>query len=107
LSRIFEILSDTAAKAVYDNLRKARRKQIERNEALDAKRRKIKEDLERRENQDKYDEHAAIKKLENEIKRLREEGSEKVREQQELIRQKLSKTETTAKTTTAATLKVQ
>jgi hypothetical protein len=43
LSRIFEILSDTAAKAVYDNLRKARRKQIERNEALDAKRRKIKE----------------------------------------------------------------
>jgi DnaJ family protein C protein 17 len=67
LSRIFEILSDTAAKAVYDNLRKARRKQIERNEALDAKRRKIKEDLERRENQDKYDEHAAIKKLENEV----------------------------------------
>ncbi|XP_062502624.1 dnaJ homolog subfamily C member 17-like [Corticium candelabrum] len=109
LSRIYEILSDTVAKAVYDNLRKARRKQKERNEALDAKRRKIKEDLERREHQslqDKYDEQAAVKKLEEEIKRLRAEGSKKVKEQEQLMKQKLEgKTEESK--ASAATVKVR
>ncbi|XP_065833577.1 dnaJ homolog subfamily C member 17-like [Oscarella lobularis] len=93
LSRIFTILTDKAARAAYDNLRKARKRQKERTAALDAKRRKFKDELEKRESvhrRDVFDEKWAAQRLEQEIKRLREEGLRKVQEQEELIKAELA-----------------
>ena len=49
ISQAFEILTDPAVKAAYDNLKKAQKAAKERRNALGAKRRKLREELEARE----------------------------------------------------------
>uniref|UniRef100_A0A2R5LDQ6 DnaJ homolog subfamily C member 17 n=1 Tax=Ornithodoros turicata TaxID=34597 RepID=A0A2R5LDQ6_9ACAR len=92
LSRALEILTDTEARAAYDKVLKAREAAKVRNRELDAKRRKLKEDLEAREQQalnNKIDEIDAAKQFEKEIERLRKEGSKKLEEERELLRKQI------------------
>ncbi|XP_078001058.1 dnaJ homolog subfamily C member 17-like [Glandiceps talaboti] len=92
LSKALEILTDKEAKAAYDKVLKAKKAADLRNRALDAKRRKVKQDLEAREaaaRDVKEDAEAATKKLEEEIKRLREEGSKQLEEEQEILQQQI------------------
>ncbi|XP_058947134.2 dnaJ homolog subfamily C member 17 isoform X2 [Pocillopora verrucosa] len=94
LSKALEVLSDPKAKAAYDAVLKAKEQARLRTQALDAKRKKFKQDLEAREDAaktEKESDEIAAKNLEAEINRLREEGSKLLKEQQELLRDQLKK----------------
>uniref|UniRef100_A0A2K6UKU8 DnaJ homolog subfamily C member 17 n=1 Tax=Saimiri boliviensis boliviensis TaxID=39432 RepID=A0A2K6UKU8_SAIBB len=66
LSQALEVLTDAAARAAYDKVRKAKKQAAERTQKLDEKRKKVKL-----------------------IERLREEGSRQLEEQQRLIREQI------------------
>ncbi|XP_056107581.1 dnaJ homolog subfamily C member 17 [Rhinichthys klamathensis goyatoka] len=94
LSQALEVLTDAAAKAAYDKIRTAKKQAEERNRKLDDKRKKIKLDLEARERQAdtvKTEEVKITRTLEEEIARLREEGSRELQEQQRLIREQIQR----------------
>ncbi|XP_058605755.1 dnaJ homolog subfamily C member 17 isoform X2 [Onychostoma macrolepis] len=94
LSQALEVLTDAAAKAAYDKVRAAKKQAEERNRKLDDKRKKIKLDLEARERQAenvKADDVKITRTLEEEIARLREEGSRELQEQQRLIREQIQR----------------
>ncbi|XP_073683068.1 dnaJ homolog subfamily C member 17-like [Garra rufa] len=94
LSQALEVLTDAAAKAAYDKVRAAKKQAEERNRKLDDKRKKIKLDLEARERQAdnvKAEEVKITRTLEEEITRLREEGSRELQEQQRLIREQIQR----------------
>jgi DnaJ homolog subfamily C member 17 len=85
----YDVLSDPAAKAAYDNARAARELRKRQNAMLDNRRRKMKEDLERRESgsfKRKRDEPDAEDILEREIRRLAEDGRRRRMERQEALR---------------------
>lgn len=85
----YDVLSDPAVKALYDNARRARKEKEERHQAFDSKRRKMKEDLERGESaflkRKRPDEDA----YERELQRLAEDGRRRRHELQEATRRKL------------------
>ncbi|XP_031684865.1 dnaJ homolog subfamily C member 17 isoform X2 [Oncorhynchus kisutch] len=92
LSQALEVLTDAAARAAYDKICAAKKQAEERNNKLDAKRKKIKLDLEARECQ--AEAHSAeqfqnTRTLEEEIARLREEGSRQLQEEQRLIKEQI------------------
>ncbi|XP_068107772.1 dnaJ homolog subfamily C member 17 [Hyperolius riggenbachi] len=92
LSQALEVLTDGAARAAYDKLRKAKEAAAKRTQKLDDKRKKVKLDLEAREAQARATEEEEIhvaRTLEQEIIRLREEGSRQLEEQQRLIREQI------------------
>ncbi|NP_001080020.1 DnaJ heat shock protein family (Hsp40) member C17 S homeolog [Xenopus laevis] len=94
LSQALEVLTDGAAKAAYDNLRKAKEAAAKRTHKLDEKRKKVKLDLEAREREaqtlvTEEDEAQVTRTLEQEIIRLREEGSRQLEEQQRLVREQI------------------
>ncbi|XP_059209940.1 dnaJ homolog subfamily C member 17 [Centropristis striata] len=92
LSQALEILTDAAAKAAYDKICAAKKQAEERNRKLDDKRKKIKLDLETREQQAEarsQEEVQITRTLEEEIARLREEGSRQLEEEQRLIREQI------------------
>ncbi|XP_024285811.1 dnaJ homolog subfamily C member 17 isoform X2 [Oncorhynchus tshawytscha] len=94
LSQALEVLTDAAARAAYDKICAAKKHAEERNNKLDAKRRKIKLDLEARERQ--AEAHSAeqfqnTRTLEEEIARLREEGSRQLQEEQRLIKEQIQR----------------
>ncbi|XP_071222289.1 dnaJ homolog subfamily C member 17-like isoform X3 [Salvelinus alpinus] len=94
LSQALEVLTDAAARAAYDKICAAKKQAEERNNKLDAKRKKIKLDLEARERQ--AEAHSAeqfqnTRTLEEEIARLREEGSRQLREEQRLIKEQIQR----------------
>ncbi|CAL8144111.1 unnamed protein product [Orchesella dallaii] len=107
LSEVLGILTDVKAREAYDRTLKAKEQAKERHRELDAKRKKLKEDLERREQaaKDEANARASSKKsystagstlseeesLQKEVDRLRKEGSRALREEQELIRQQILK----------------
>ncbi|XP_019725711.1 dnaJ homolog subfamily C member 17 [Hippocampus comes] len=94
LSQALEVLTDAAAKAAYDKVRAAKKQAEERNRKLDDKRKKIKLDLEARERQAEaqtQDEVQITRTLEEEIIRLREEGSRQLEEEQRLIREQIQR----------------
>uniref|UniRef100_A0A8C1M720 DnaJ homolog subfamily C member 17 n=1 Tax=Cyprinus carpio TaxID=7962 RepID=A0A8C1M720_CYPCA len=94
LSQALEVLTDAAAKAAYDKVRAAKKQAEERNQKLDDKRKKIKLDLEARERQAdnvKAEEVQITRTLEEEIARLREEGSRELQEQQRLVREQIQR----------------
>ncbi|KAK7904984.1 hypothetical protein WMY93_017591 [Mugilogobius chulae] len=94
LSQALEVLTDAAARAAYDKLCAAKKQAEERNRKLDDKRKKIKLDLEAREQQAesvKQDEVQMTRTLEEEIARLREEGSRQLEEEQRLIKEQIQK----------------
>ncbi|KAM6117334.1 LOW QUALITY PROTEIN: dnaJ homolog subfamily C member 17-like [Pterocles gutturalis] len=91
LSQALAVLTDAAARAMYDKVRKAKKQAAERTQKLDEKRKKVKLDLEAREREaqthDSEEEEIRItRSLEQEIIRLCEEGS-RLEEQQRLIEQ--------------------
>ncbi|XP_037588581.1 dnaJ homolog subfamily C member 17-like [Cebus imitator] len=94
LSQALEVLTDAAARAAYDKVRKAKKQAAERTQKLDEKRTKVKLDLEARERQaqaqeSEEEESRSTRTLEQEIERLREEGSRQLEEQQRLIREQI------------------
>ncbi|XP_055989529.1 dnaJ homolog subfamily C member 17 [Sorex fumeus] len=95
LSQALEVLTDTAARAAYDKVRKAKKQAAERTQKLDEKRKKVKLDLEARERlaqahgSEEEEEGRSTRTLEQEIERLREEGSRQLQEQQRLIQEQL------------------
>ncbi|XP_033844139.1 dnaJ homolog subfamily C member 17 [Periophthalmus magnuspinnatus] len=94
LSQALEVLTDAPARAAYDKICAAKKQAEERNRKLDDKRKKIKLDLEAREQQaeaHKQDEVQMTRTLEEEIARLREEGSRQLEEEQRLIREQIQK----------------
>ncbi|XP_078482410.1 dnaJ homolog subfamily C member 17 isoform X2 [Ciona intestinalis] len=94
LSQALEILSDVGARAAYDHVLRARRAAKERTQHLDAKRRKVKEDLEAREQAaDQIEKKQAKTNLKHEIERLRDEGSRILEEEQRYMREQMKKEE--------------
>ncbi|XP_041132007.1 dnaJ homolog subfamily C member 17-like isoform X2 [Polyodon spathula] len=96
LSQALEVLTDTAARAAYDQVRKAKKLAEERTRKLDDKRKKIKLDLEARERQAQAqnleeEEIKVTRTLEEEIIRLREEGSKQLQEEQRLIKEQIQR----------------
>lgn len=110
LSKIYTILTDPAAKAAYDKWLKAKHAAKMREKALDSKRRKLKKDLESKESQHLDNlaaEMDARQQLEKVIERLREEGHQRMKEQEEQLRgQFLLKTEDGDSEDSMLTLKV-
>ncbi|XP_074517444.1 dnaJ homolog subfamily C member 17 [Sebastes fasciatus] len=94
LSQALEVLTDAPAKAAYDKLCAAKRQAEERTRKLDDKRKKIKLDLEAREQQAEFQSQEEVfntRSLEEEIARLREEGSRQLEEEQRLIREQIQR----------------
>lgn len=92
LSDAYEVLTDPEVKKAYDQVLKARQAQVIRNKQLDAKRRKLKDDLEARERQAQETAFQTVverlseeEKLAREIERLRREGSRVLEEEQERL----------------------
>lgn len=84
----YDVLSDPAAKVAYDNARAAREARKRQNEMLEGRRRAMKEDLERREGtafKRKRDEMDAEERLEQEIRRLAEDGRRRRKEREEAL----------------------
>lgn len=80
--------------AAYDRVRRAKKEAAARTQKLDEKRKKVKLDLEAREreaqSQENEEEEIRItRSLEEEIIRLREEGSRQLEEQQRLVREQI------------------
>uniref|UniRef100_A0A3Q2P5Y5 DnaJ homolog subfamily C member 17 n=1 Tax=Fundulus heteroclitus TaxID=8078 RepID=A0A3Q2P5Y5_FUNHE len=94
LSQALEVLTDAAAKAAYDKICAAKKRAEERDKKLDDKRKKIKLDLEARERRaeaQSQEEVQNTRTLEEEIARLREEGSRQLEEEQRLIREQIQR----------------
>ncbi|XP_076666942.1 dnaJ homolog subfamily C member 17 [Andrena cerasifolii] len=95
LSRALEILTDTSARAAYDKVINAKYQAKLRVRELDAKRRKLKEDLEAREDaynrslNPEYSNKSDKDKLRVEIERLQKEGSKQVEEEIALVKKKI------------------
>uniref|UniRef100_A0A8C6V728 DnaJ homolog subfamily C member 17 n=1 Tax=Naja naja TaxID=35670 RepID=A0A8C6V728_NAJNA len=94
LSQALTVLTDAAAKVAYDRVRKAKKQAAERTQKLDERRKKVKLDLEAREKEahsqvSKAEEIEITRTLEQEIQRLREEGSRQLEEQQKLIQEQI------------------
>ncbi|XP_050831278.1 dnaJ homolog subfamily C member 17 isoform X1 [Serinus canaria] len=94
LSQALAVLTDAAARAAYDRVRRAKKEAAARTQKLDEKRKKVKLDLEAREreaqSQENEEEEIRItRSLEEEIIRLREEGSRQLEEQQRLVREQI------------------
>ncbi|XP_050753519.1 dnaJ homolog subfamily C member 17 isoform X3 [Gymnogyps californianus] len=94
LSQALAVLTDAAARAAYDKVRKAKKQAAERTQKLDEKRKKVKLDLEAREreaqtHESEEEEIRITRSLEQEIIRLREEGSRQLEEQQRLIQEQI------------------
>ena len=94
----FDVLSDPAAKAAYDNARLAREHKKRQREVFEGKRRTMMEDLERRESgalKRKRDEVEAEEALERELRRLQEDGRRRRMEREEALRKEVLKGEET------------
>ena len=90
----YDVLSDPAAKAAYDNARAAREARRKQTEMLEGRRRAMKEDLERRESsafKRKRTEVDAEERFEQELRRLAEDGRRRRKEREEaLLREQTS-----------------
>ncbi len=92
----YDVLSDPAVKALYDNARAARLQKQRQNELFEGKRRKMKEDLEARERgvkRGREEEEGPEERLEREIRRLAEDGKRRRREREEMLRKELREEE--------------
>jgi len=93
LSDALEVLTDENTRKAYDNVLKARKAQEIRVRAMDAKRQKLKDKLDKgeklheQEMEMKMDEEA---KLSAEIERLRKEGSRQLEEEQEAMKRQMA-----------------
>ena len=94
----YDVLSDPAVKALYDNARTARLQKQRQNELFEGKRRRMKEDLEARENnntgvkrgrEEDGEGEGPEERLEREVRRLAEDGKRRRREREEFLRREL------------------
>jgi len=101
----YDVLTDPAVKALYDNARAARLQKQRQNELFEGKRRKMKEDLEARERGVKRgreeEEEGPEERLEREVRRLAEDGKRRRREREEMLRRELRAEEEAAEERTA------
>jgi len=84
----YDVLSDPAAKAAYDNARAAREARRKQTEMFEGRRRAMKEDLERRESsafKRKRGEMDAEERFEQELRRLAEDGRKRRKEREEAL----------------------
>ncbi|KAI5800053.1 hypothetical protein EDC01DRAFT_648761 [Geopyxis carbonaria] len=89
LTVAYDVLSDPAAKAAYDNARAARLGKKRRSEAFDLNRRKMQEELETRENRAKrarVDSENEEEKFKSQLVKLQEEGAKLRHRREELLR---------------------
>lgn len=96
ISKAYEILSDPAAKAAYDKWVRAKQASLRRTQELSGKRKKFKEELELQEQlsaQESECMREANRSMEAEIARLRSEGGEWIKRQEELLRAEFQNTE--------------
>ncbi|XP_043277176.1 dnaJ homolog subfamily C member 17 [Venturia canescens] len=95
LSRALEILTDDSARAAYDKVLKARHQAKLRATQYDTKRKKLKDDLEAREEAYRQSQNPNFssksdeQKLKAEIERLQKEGSKQVEEEVAFVRQQI------------------
>ena len=85
----YDLLSDPASKALYDNARTAKLQRKRQNEAFEGRRRQMKDDLEARERgvkRPREDEEGDEEKLEREIRRLAEDGKRRRKEREDALR---------------------
>uniref|UniRef100_A0A2C9JI44 DnaJ homolog subfamily C member 17 n=1 Tax=Biomphalaria glabrata TaxID=6526 RepID=A0A2C9JI44_BIOGL len=100
LSQALEILTDAAARAAYDQTLKAKKAVEARNQVLDSKRKKFKEDLEAREKAS-FEKNEALaaaeaeRKVRVEIERLRKEGSRLLEQEQQRLREEIKQFKST------------
>lgn len=93
----YDVLTDPAVKALYDNARAARLQKKRQSELFEGKRRRMKEDLEARESRgvkrgrdvDGEEGEGAEERLEREVRRLAEDGKRRRREREEWLRRQL------------------
>lgn len=100
LSIAYDILSDPATRAAYDNARNARLAKKRRNEALDSNRLRMQEDLERRERgakRTRVNGEEAEERFMLQLEKLRAEGALLRRKRDEAIKAALAEEEQTAK----------
>jgi len=93
LNDAFKVLTDKEARAACDKLLRAKEAAKLRTQAFDAKRKKFKDDLDQRESAAQFErdnDEINNEKLEERIRRLREEGSKLLREQQELLEKQIA-----------------
>lgn len=100
LAKTLEILTDESARAAYDRVLNAKKAAVLRHAELDSKRRKLIEDLERREKEANAQQKARRQgysaekspeeQLKDEMERLRKEGSRLLEEEQEMMRNQLA-----------------
>ncbi|XP_031638686.1 dnaJ homolog subfamily C member 17 [Contarinia nasturtii] len=100
LSNALGILTDESARAAYDRVLNAKKAAALRHAELDSKRRKLIEDLERREKEASAKqksrkggysaEKSPEEQLKDEMERLRKEGSRLLEEEQEMMRKQLA-----------------
>ena len=88
----YDLLSDPASKAIYDNARAARLQRKRQNELFEGRRRQMKDDLEARERgvkrpRDEDDEE----KLEREIRRLAEDGKRRRKDREDALKRDLER----------------
>ena len=94
LTSVYSILTDLSARAAYDTLVRTRLASEKRRQEYSAKRRKLMEDLERREKEGSLattSEEVAMTKMDQEIARLRKEGEERLKAETELLREEISR----------------
>ena len=90
----YDLLSDPASKALYDNARTARLQRKRQNELFEGRRRQMKDDLEARERgvkRPREEEEGAEEKLEREIRRLAEDGKRRRKEREDALRKEIQK----------------
>ena len=90
----YDLLSDPASKALYDNARTARLQRKRQNELFEGRRRQMKDDLEARERgikRPREEDEGAEEKLEREIRRLAEDGKRRRKEREDALRKEIEK----------------
>ena len=90
----YDLLSDPASKALYDNARTARLQRKRQNELFEGRRRQMKDDLEARERgikRPREEDEGDEEKLEREIRRLAEDGKRRRKEREDALRKEIQK----------------
>ncbi len=90
----YDLLSDPASKALYDNARSARLQRKRQNDLFEGRRRQMKDDLEARERgvkRPREEDEGDEEKLEREIRRLAEDGKRRRKEREDALRKDIQK----------------
>lgn len=95
----YDLLSDPASKALYDNARNAKLQRKRQNDLFEGRRRQMKDDLEARERgvkRPREEDEGDEEKLEREIRRLAEDGKRRRKEREDALRRDIQREAETA-----------